>query len=170
MPYSRGLRSSEDEQSHLDNQDIGHAGTLTVVVVSSLREARGLGDALLRIRSAFGRYSLHAHWSQGEFHHDIVVNVSTSGSELPSSWIVLSTNCNGGIKEVLSVEAAPHRWGLWHMRCPDNPDFGGPPPRIVEQWRTEHWFDPCNLLTDDARSELRPEYRKRMRGGGWEKT
>ena len=33
---------------------------------------------------------------------------------------------------------------------------------------TEHWFDPCDLLRGDARSELREEYRRRQKGGGWE--
>ncbi len=33
--------------------------------------------------------------------------------------------------------------------------------------RTPHWFDPCELLTPDTRSELRPEFRRRQRGGGW---
>jgi Ribbon-helix-helix protein, copG family len=36
------------------------------------------------------------------------------------------------------------------------------------QGLTEHWFDPCELLAPDARSELRPEYRRRQDGGGWE--
>jgi hypothetical protein len=30
-----------------------------------------------------------------------------------------------------------------------------------------HWFDPCELLSHDARSELRPEFRRRQEGGGW---
>jgi len=30
-----------------------------------------------------------------------------------------------------------------------------------------HWFDPCALLTEDARSEYRPEFRERQEGGGW---
>jgi hypothetical protein len=32
---------------------------------------------------------------------------------------------------------------------------------------TEHWFDPCELLAPDARSELREEFRERQCGGGW---
>ena len=31
-----------------------------------------------------------------------------------------------------------------------------------------HWFDPCALLTNDARSEYRPEFRERQPGGGWQ--
>jgi hypothetical protein len=34
--------------------------------------------------------------------------------------------------------------------------------------RTIHRFDPCALLGADARSELKPECRKRQRGGGHE--
>ncbi|MES1186872.1 MAG: hypothetical protein ABUL60_23870 [Myxococcales bacterium] len=33
--------------------------------------------------------------------------------------------------------------------------------------RTEHWFDPFELLTANARSELKPEFRDRQAGGGW---
>ena len=36
--------------------------------------------------------------------------------------------------------------------------------------RSHHYFDPCELLVPDARSELRPEHRRRQRGGGWEKV
>ena len=40
--------------------------------------------------------------------------------------------------------------------------------RQLGRAQTVHWFDPCELLADDARSELRPEFRRRQRGGGWE--
>ena len=43
---------------------------------------------------------------------------------------------------------------------------GGAPLR--ERVTTVHFFDPCELLRPDARSEIRPEHRRRMRGGGWE--
>jgi hypothetical protein len=33
---------------------------------------------------------------------------------------------------------------------------------------THHWFDPCELLGWDARSELKAEHRRRQPGGGWE--
>jgi hypothetical protein len=46
-------------------------------------------------------------------------------------------------------------------------EFTGELPPIRERAVTEHWFDPCALLTDDARSVLLPEPRARMRGGGW---
>ena len=63
--------------------------------------------------------------------------------------------------------AVPDRMALWHSRCPENPEFGGAIPPILAAARTLHWFDPCNLLTSDARSELRPEFRERQTGGGW---
>jgi hypothetical protein len=68
---------------------------------------------------------------------------------------------------VLCLEAVPDRWGLWHHRCPGNPEFDGPAPRIVGVARTVHWFDPCNLLKPGTRSEYRPEFRRRQRGGGY---
>ena len=51
-------------------------------------------------------------------------------------------------------------------------DCGGIPalPPMMGLARTLHYFDPCELLRPDARSELRPEHRRRQRGGGWEKV
>lgn len=52
-----------------------------------------------------------------------------------------------------------------------------PAQRLVAHWKqgefvarttTTHFFDPCLLLLPDARSEIRPEFRERMRGGGWQ--
>ena len=82
--------------------------------------------------------------------------------------LVIATNCNGGVKEVLAFNDVPDRYALWHHRCPDEPEFQGTLIPILGSTRTNHWFDPCALLTNDARSELKPEFRKRQRGGGWE--
>jgi hypothetical protein len=71
------------------------------------------------------------------------------------------------VKEVLSFADVPDRWALWHHRCPANPEFNGEPLVILDRAETMHHFDPCALLVSDARSELLPEYRERMRGGGW---
>jgi hypothetical protein len=38
---------------------------------------------------------------------------------------------------------------------------------VLAAARTEHWFDPCDLLRPDARSEYREEYRDRQCGGGF---
>ena len=39
--------------------------------------------------------------------------------------LVVATNCNGGVKEVLCFRDAPDRWALWHHRCPNVADFAG---------------------------------------------
>ena len=83
---------------------------------------------------------------------------------------MVATNGHGCIKEVLCFQEIPDRWALWHHRCPDNPEFAGDLPEIFAQSRTLHWFDPCELLTPDARSELIPACRRRQRGGGWRST
>jgi hypothetical protein len=108
---------------------------------------------------------LVAHWTQGEFHHDVVFRLSR-----PEGWLVVATNCNGGVKEVLWFEGsvAIEADALWHRRCPDNEEFDPAPlPPLLGEARTVHWFDPCELLAPDARSEMRPEHRERQRGGGW---
>lgn len=107
------------------------------------------------------------HWKQGEFHHDIVLRVKDPPEELPGEILVISTNCNGGVKEVLCLENVPERWALWNYRCPDNPEFEGEMPRVMDFARTSHWFDPCDLLRENTRSEYKPEWRRRQRGGGW---
>jgi hypothetical protein len=84
--------------------------------------------------------------------------------------LVVATNCNGGIKEVLALADVPDRLALWHHRCPAVAEFFGELGPILARAVTEHWFDPCELLTSSARSELRPEYRRRQEGGGWEFT
>jgi hypothetical protein len=50
----------------------------------------------------------------------------------------------------------------------DAAEFSGDLPPVLGRARTVHWFDPCALLTDDARSEYRPEFRERQPGGGWQ--
>jgi len=128
-----------------------------------------LGALLDELSTRYGGYELLAHWVQGEFHHDIVLQLPEQAlSALPGAFLVVATNCNGGVKEVLCFGAAPDRSALWHRRCPDNADFSGALPPILDRVTTEHWFDPCELLVANARSELRPEFRKRQVGGGWE--
>ena len=106
-------------------------------------------------------------WAQGEFHHDVVIRVRDCPPGLPGHILVVSTMCNGGVKELLCLDEIPDRWGLWHFRCPDNPEFRGPRPRVRGFARTVHWFDPCELLKPGTRSEFRQEYRRRQRGGGY---
>lgn len=129
-----------------------------------------LGALLDELSKRYGGYEIVAHWVQGEFHHDIVLWLpqTARASDLPGRVLVIATNCNGGVKEVLCFSEIPDRFALWHRRCPAIQDFSGELPPILERVTTEHWFDPCELLSPDARSELRPEFRRRQMGGGWE--
>jgi hypothetical protein len=123
-----------------------------------------LGSLLDELNRRLGGYRLLDHWQQGEFHHDVVLEVSHA---LPGPILVVATNCNSGVKELLSFAEIPNRSALWHYRCPGNPEFAGDLPPILAQIRTPHWFDPCELLLPTARSEIRPEFRERDTGGGW---
>ena len=125
-----------------------------------------LGSLLESLLARHESYELIAHWKQGEFHHDVVVRVRERGA-LPGDVLVIATNCNGGVKEVLCFADLPHRAALWHWRCPENPEFAGHVPPVLASATTSHWFDPCALLLPDARSEYREEFRERQCGGGW---
>jgi hypothetical protein len=139
--------------------------------VTHLARCLVLGALLDEVQRRFGSYDLVAHWTQGEFHHDVVLRLSESAaSVLPGRVLVVATNCNGGVKEVLAFSDVPDRRALWHHRCPDMPEFGGQLGPILGRAVTEHWFDPCELLATNARSELRPEHRQRQEGGGWEQA
>ena len=142
--------------------------TMSVDLLSELAEAMVLGSLLESLRSQFGGYELVDHWQQGEFHHDVVLQVD-AGNALPGQFLVVATNCNGGVKEVLCFDRLPERMGLWRWRCPDNPEFAGELPALLGRAVTAHWFDPCELLLPGARSELREEFRERQCGGGWRK-
>jgi hypothetical protein len=133
------------------------------LALPGLATSLGLGAVLGKLLDAHGGYDMLAHWKQGEFHHDLLVHVPRH-----AAYLIVSTNCNGGLKELIRFAEAPQRWALWHWRCPDNPEFGGLLPEILERVTTVHYFNPCEVLAADARSEIRPEFRRRMRGGGWE--
>lgn len=128
-----------------------------------------LGELLDALKAAHAGYDLVAHWKQGEFHHDVVFRVHDPRG-LPGPVLVVSTNCNGGVKEISCFAAIPDREALWHERCPGGEFAARPLPDLLARERTLHWFDPCELLGPDARSELKPEHRRRQRGGGWEPT
>jgi hypothetical protein len=130
-----------------------------------------LGALLGDLTARFGGYELVAHWTQGEFHHDVVLRLpAAAGAASTGAVLVVATNCNGGIKEVLSFAEVPDRRALWHHRCPQAREFDGALAPILARAVTEHWFDPCELLAADARSELLPEHRRRQEGGGWEQV
>jgi hypothetical protein len=136
---------------------------LTELTIEDLADTLVLGGLLKTLR-AFGPYELVTHWQQGEFHHDTILKTDCG---LPGPYLVVATNCNGGVKEVWCFSELPTREALWHYRCPDNPAFQGELPTVLGHATTIHWFDPCDLLTDNARSELLPEHRERQEGGGW---
>jgi hypothetical protein len=135
--------------------------------IQQLADQLTLGALLDELRRNAGRYELIEHWQQGEFHHDTVLRIDAQPAGLPGAILVVATNCNGGVKEVLCFGEMPNRYALWHRRCPDNPEFSGALPEVLASSRTLHWFDPCELLKADARSEYRPEFRERQPGGGW---
>jgi hypothetical protein len=135
-------------------------------LVDELADTLVLGALLARVRERWGRYELVDHFQQGEFHHDVVLAVPAARG-LPGGVLVVATNCNGGVKEVLWLRERPTQAGLWRTRCPDNPEFDGATLKPLSTARTVHWFDPCELLVENARSELREEYRARQCGGGW---
>jgi hypothetical protein len=137
-------------------------------LVESLAATMSLSSLLDELRVRAGSFDLLDHWKQGEFHHDVVVRVAPKGEAGDACVLVVSTNCNGGVKEVIAFRDVPDRWALWHWRCPHVADFTGELAPIVARATTVHWFDPCALLTEDARSELREEFRVRQKGGGWE--
>lgn len=132
----------------------------------ALAEAHVLGSLLEQV-ARFGPYELLDHWQQGEFHHDVLLRVGQAARVFGGEVLVVATNCNGGVKEVLCFRQVPARDALWHWRCPDDPAFVGELPELVGRAITTHWFPPCELLGPDARSELREEHRERQRGGGW---
>jgi hypothetical protein len=136
--------------------------------VAKLASELTLGALLDAVRRSCGGYALLDHWQQGEFHHDTVIRVDATASGLPGPVLVVATNCNGGVKEVLCFAAPPARSALWHRRCPGNSEFTGDLPEPLASARTLHWFDPCELLVDGARSEYRGEFRQRQPGGGWQ--
>lgn len=67
-------------------------------LVRSLADTRMLGVLLDQLRDRFGGFELLHHHQQGEFHHDVMVRVPGSTSDLPGEFLVVATNCNGGVK------------------------------------------------------------------------
>jgi hypothetical protein len=126
-----------------------------------------LGALLNEVRARWGDFDLVDHWQQGEFHHDTVLRLQSTTGDLPGDFIVVATNCNGGVKEVLCFSELPTHSALWKFRCPESEEFQGELPQILGRATTQHFFDPCDLLRADARSEYRAEYRQRQLGGGW---
>ena len=136
-------------------------------MLDQLAENLGLGSLLNAVSDACGPFQILEHWQQGEFHHDLLLELRADEVPLPGRFLVIATNCNGGVKELMCFGNVPERWALWHERCPDNPEFSGDLPPVLAAQRTVHWVPPCSLLDEQACSEFRPEFRERQRGGGW---
>jgi len=136
-------------------------------LIDELAASLALGSLLDKVRQQWGGYELVDHWQQGEFHHDTVLRVCGAAEGLPGPILVVATNCNGGVKEVLCFSELPERNALWHARCPGNPEFTGVLGDVLAVARTAHWFDPRELLGPDARSEYQEQFRERQSGGGW---
>ena len=105
-----------------------------------------LGSLLESLRLQAGGYGLLAHHPQGEYHHDLVLEVDAARAGLPGAILVVATNCNGGIKELLCFDAVPTKSALWLRRCPDVAAFSGELPALLASHRTLHWCDPHELL------------------------
>jgi hypothetical protein len=166
----RGLRSRAPTQvaGQLAGASLARGVRCSFMTVQQLADQLTLAGVLETLRRLAGGYELIEHWQQGEFHHDTVLRVDAGRVGVPGPVLVVATNCNGGVKEVLCFREPPARAALWHRRCPDNPEFSGELEEPLASSRTLHWFDPCELLTADARSEYRPELRERQAGGGWQ--
>lgn len=132
------------------------------LTLRSLADTLVLGTLLEKLPD----YELIAHWKKGEFHHDLVFKFAEE-TNLPGSVLVVATNCNAGVKEVIAFDEVPSEGALWHWRCPDVPEFAGDVPKLLGHEKTTHWFPPCDLLAHDARSEIREEFRERIPGGGF---
>lgn len=121
--------------------------------LSKIAETLVLGDALGWVRERYGAYEIVSHWRQGELHHDIVLRIQeaprepASGGALAGYVLLLSLNCNGGLKEVSCFEAPFERDALWQQRCPEAaPEAASGLPRQLGLARTIHWVDPCRFL------------------------
>ena len=127
-----------------------------------------LGDLLAELIRLHGGFELVEHWTQGEFHHDVVLRLPPGALAAASparSVLVVATNCNGGVKELLAFDEVPSRRALWDYRVGTS---SAEAIQLRGSARTLHWFDPRELLGDNARSEIKREYRQRQEGGGWQ--
>src|SRR4051812_26107115 len=102
------------------------------MTIETLARNLALGSLLDDLKTTLGGYEILDHWQQGEFHHDLVLRIDPKG-QLPGSVLVVATNCNGGVKEVLCFETAPLAAALWHRRCPEISEFGGDLPALLAE-------------------------------------
>lgn len=117
-------------------------------VLQELADQLVLGDVLNVLDRDHGGFELIAHRPKGEYHQDLVVRVNTGvfGGEI----LVIGTNCNGGVKELIALSSVPDHSALWRWRCPTAPQFQGTLDDIRGVARTIHWSDPAQLLEETA--------------------
>lgn len=135
-------------------------------LVKRLAQNLALGDLLMDLHRTIGPSRPIAVWKQSCSHSDVVIQLDDR-KQLPGSVLVIAIDCNGGVKEVLCFDVVPDRWALWHWRCPTNPEFEGDIPPLLAYEKTQHWFDPNEIVDDNSYCELKPEFRQRQRGGGF---
>src|SRR3954466_10656718 len=98
-----------DHQSKGNASAVCYIGKMNSMVagnvdyVAELAQTRVLGTLLDSVRRTWGGDDLLHHHQQGEFHHDVFVRVRARAGapQLPGEYLVIATNCNGGVKEVL---------------------------------------------------------------------
>jgi len=113
-----------------------------------LAQTMTLGNLLDALRDQYGSFEIVNHWQQGEFHHDLVFRLPCPVRDMPGEILVVSSNCNGGIKELLCFAQAPTHESLWQERCFENAQSHST--AVLARARTVHWFDPCELMISSA--------------------
>jgi hypothetical protein len=108
--------------------------------IEDLADRLVLGALLQELTRRFDGWELLDHWREGEYHHDLVLRVAR---RVPGRILVVSTNRNGGIKEILALTERPTREALWSYRR------GRTTLAPLAAARTLHWFDPCELLGEN---------------------
>jgi len=91
--------------------------------LADLAQSLLLGPLLGQLAES-GGYELLEHWLQGEFHHDLLLRLPE-----PEGYLVVATNCNGGLKELLRFDREVERWALWHWRARTTPSSKASCPR-----------------------------------------
>src|SRR5580704_11795106 len=62
--------------------------------ITALARTLDLGSLLADVSQRYGVYDLVAHWTQGEFHHDVVIRLPEAAlQDLPGRVLVVATNC-----------------------------------------------------------------------------
>ncbi len=134
--------------------------------IDGLARCLTIGALLSVMTRRFGGYEIVAHWTHGDLHHDIVVMLpAPATADLPGRVLLVATNAEGGIKEVLCFSDVPDRSALWHHRCPDALEFSGELLPILGRATTQHWFDPSELLKS-ARIAAKGEHSEPRRPAG----